>query len=314
MPMPSRAISSTSSPVRCPAAVLLGLGLAAGASFAQPLELRELGEVRAFGWRLGDVIERRAEVTLPTPWRLEAASLPQPRRGPALELREARWEAAPPLRPWDGRHRLVLRYQLMRSPPEPRLMELPAVELRATGGGGPSRVLRLDAVPLLVSPLAPEPAPTQRGFGALRPDAPPPQMETTALRTRLALAATAAALLGATLASAWFGWPRGRHPRPFDEAWRELRRLPAEPDAAQWRAALSVLHRALDRRAGRTLFVADLDGFLAQFPPLAPLRGELQGFFAWSRRAFFAPGDGVEPHAAALRALCRRARSLERGL
>ncbi|WP_157266231.1 nonribosomal peptide synthetase MxaA [Azohydromonas aeria] len=311
MPMPSRA---TSCKAEAPLPWLLGLALLAAtapaAAQAAPVVQWREDAPRTYGHQIGDLVERRAAVRVPPGLRLDAASLPVPRPGASVELREACWEAPPWWRP-GGESTLLLRYQVLRSPPEPALLELPPVLLRFEGGERPQQ-LRLDGVPILVSPLVPEPAPERRGFGALQPDVPPPLIDTQALGTRLALeSGTALALLG-VLAWRRLVVPRRRGLPPFEEAWQGLRRLPDTPqDAAAWRQGLTLLHRALDRSAGQRLFAPGLDAFLLRRPELAPLHADLERFFEQSRAAFFAPGDTPAGDLAWLKALCRRARDLD---
>ena len=74
------------------------------------------------------------------------------------------------------------------------------------------------------------------------------------------------------------------------------------------------LHAALDATAGRVLFADAVDGFVADHPHYAPLRGELLRFFELSRGAFFS--GTAEPVATEMRWLLDVARSLrdaERG-
>ncbi|NML17411.1 hypothetical protein [Azohydromonas caseinilytica] len=303
MPMPSRV---TSFRVELVAAGLLAT--APAPALAQTVQLHEI-EPRTFGYQLGDLIERHAEVSVPAGWRLDEASLPVPKPGFAIELREARWEKPPWWRP-GGTFRLTLRYQVLGSPPAPQLLELPPVLLRFEGKR--PQGVRLDGVPVMVSPLVPEPAPERRGFGALQPDLPAPLIPVQPLKARLAAEGLIAVLLLGGLALETWGWPGRRVERPFDQAWRTLRRLPDETSAAQWRQALAVLHQALNRSAGEVLFAPGLDEFLARKPAFAPLRPELERFFALSRRSFFAPGSEDIPDPGWLKGLCRRARALER--
>jgi mxaA protein len=288
---------------------LLAMAVAAQVVQAQAVQLKETPP-RTFGYQLGDLVERQAAFHLPRGLRLDPASLPMARPNAALELRDVRWEAPAWWRLGDT-YKLHLRYQVLRSPAEPRLMDLPPVVLRFQGGSRPQDV-RLDAVPILVSPLVPEPPPERNGFGAWQPDVPPPLIEAGATRTRLALESIAAVLLLGGLTVGRFGWPGRRPQRPFDDAWRVLRRFPQAPSAALWQEALTALHRALDRSHGQVLFVQGLDGFIAQRPGFAPLRADLGSFFERSRLGFFAPGDEGTPDMAWLKALCRRARALER--
>jgi mxaA protein len=293
-------------------ALAFALALVAGPAAAQVVQLRESAP-RTFGYQVGDLVERHAEITVPRGLRLGEASLPVSRPGASLELREAGWEPPPW---WHGgdTYRLHLRYQVLRSPPSPRLMDLPPVVLRfqASQGEGRTQELRLDGVPIMVSPLVPEPPPQRNGFGPLQEDMLPLLIAADATRLRLAGELVVAALLLGTLALGRLGWPGRRRQRPFADAWRALRRLPAAAGIEEWRQALAALHRALNRAHGEVLFAQGLDAFLARQPAFAPLRPELERFFYLSRQAFFAPGGAVEADAAWLKALCRRARALER--
>lgn len=312
MPMPSRVISCrVETPLPWPLWLALLMAVAPVAAQEAPVVRLREDAPRTFGYQLGDLVERRAALSVPRGLRLDPASLPAPRPGASVELREARWEAPPWWRP-GGDFQLLLRYQVLRSPPEPTLLELPPVLLRFEGVPR-AQQLRLDGVPILVSPLVPEPPPERRGFGALQPDRPAPAIDTQFLGTRLVLeGCTVLALLGA-LAWRRLGGLRRQGVPPFDEAWQALRRLPDTPDAAAWRQGLTLLHRALDRSAGQRLFAPGLDGFLARRPELAPLRADFERFFRQSRTAFFAPGGAAAGDLAWLRALCRRARELESG-
>ncbi len=292
-----------------PSVLLAPALLAIGSACAQSVQLREV-ELRRFGYQLGDLVERRAEVDIPAGLRLDMESLPAPRLGASLELREARWEPPPWWRP-GGSATLLLRYQVLRSPSAPQLLDLPPVTLRFAGAARPQEA-RLDGLPILVSPLVPDPPPERRGLGALQPDLPPPLIQTHLLRSRLAAEALVAVLAGAVLLGSLLGWPWRRQAKPFALAWRQMRRLPEPASAAHWRQAMTVLHHALDLSAGEALFAPGLDGFLARRPAFAPLRPELERFFELSRRTFFAPGGEAIPELGWLKALCRRARLLER--
>jgi mxaA protein len=137
-------------------------------------------------------------------------------------------------------------------------------------------------------------------------------MATAPLRSRLAAEALVAVLAGAILAWGALGPRWRRQVQPFETAWRQMRRLPEPASAAHWRQALTALHQALDRSAGEALFAPGLEAFLARRPAYAPLRPELERFFELSRRTFFAPGGEAIPELGWLKALCSRARALER--
>lgn len=284
--------------------------LAASAQAAPPPTPRLLraSEPRAFGWFLGDEIEREAWVSLPAGWRLLPPSLPTPREnGAGLELRSLR------VAPQGEALHLQLRYQVMRSPAQARSLEMPPLKLQLAGPGGAEQTVRVEAWPVLVAPLAPEVAPTRRGLGPLRPDRPPPAAEDPSRPLRLAAEAALALLAAASLARArWGAWWRRGPQRPLAAACKQLNRLPAELALPAQQQALRSLHHALNRTAGQVLAASGLAAFCRQRPAFAPHAVALQQFFAQSDRLFFA-AQPLPPEAwQAVRQLARALRDAER--
>ena len=190
---------------RAAAALLIVAALAAPARAQTESARVEVDEPRAYGWMVGDVVERSVRLVLPPGTVVDAASLPQPgRRGQALELRHVAFR--------QGRE-LWLEYQVMLSPPEPRVLEMPGFELQLRDAAGRASALRVDAWPVGVVPLVAREAPSRRGFGELQPDLPPPPVATDGHRRRLAAAlalslVVAAYLLHVQIALPW--WARRR--------------------------------------------------------------------------------------------------------
>jgi mxaA protein len=292
----------------------LGAALACGTAVASAQGLRmSIDEPRAFGHFVGDVVTRRIVVMAPAPLVLDSAALPQlGRRGSALELRrlDVRRGSGP-----DGgaRYELRLDYQVFLAPTEARVLELPPLPLRFTGGPRVEEV-RADAWPLVVAPLGPVEVSPREGLGELRPDRAPPLIDTRPTRLRLAAYAALALPLAAYLASIYLvaPWWLRRH-RPFGNAWREVRELPADASLAQTQAAIRRVHEAFNRSAGQVLFERGIDGFVARAPRFAPLRDEIASFFERSREAFFGASSEPARDAAWLVEFARRCRDVERG-
>jgi mxaA protein len=263
----------------------------------------EVVEPRAFGYSVGAVLQRRVQLQIPAGLALDLSALPQARRpGQALELRAARLVGS----------ELRLDYQVFLAPTEVRTLEMPPLQLRFSGPAG-ERFLRIDAWPVTVAPLVPIDVSPREGLGEMRPDTAPLPIDTSARQGRLLVYAAGLALLLAYLAHVYVGLPWwGRRRRPFAQAWRELRSLPARPTQAQRRAALQQLHQALNRSAGEVVFEAGLADFVAAHPRFAPLRHDLERFFQHSHEEFFA-GRGGEADVAWLRALGCACRDAERG-
>lgn len=273
----------------------------------------EAGEPRAYGYQVGDAVQRRISVHVPAGWTLDEASLPRPGgRGQALELRRVARHSESEA--GGQRHELLLDYQVFLAPAAVRTVEIAPFRLRFAAAGRVEELL-VEAWPVTIAPLVQAEAPTRRGLGDLQPDRPPMPIDTAAQRQRLVACAVIAALLLAGLALAYLGPPwRAARNRPFGVAWRHVRGLPADPPEARWREACLQLHEALNRTAGEVLFERGLDGFVAQRPAFATLRDDLERFLRLTRAEFFGGAARGAGDAKWLVALCRRCRDAERGL
>jgi len=280
-------------------AALLVLAIAAGTASAATVE-----QPRAFGHVIGDVLTQRVL--------LEQAGRPQqPGTLPStaridlwLERRPSRIETDA-----EGRRWLAIDYQVINAPRALTAVSLPALSI-ATASGEP---LALPAWPISIGPLTPLEVAAQGDLQPLRPDRPVAPLPTYALGQQLKFSVLA--LLAVLVA--WLGWWAWRNRReaqqlPFANAWRELKRIgdPASPEA--WR----VLHRALNRSAGRVVHHASLPQLMAEAPYLRPLLPRLEEFYRESTRRFFfaesvaaaAQPEGAYP----LRPLCRALRDAEK--
>jgi mxaA protein len=299
--------------MRVLAAILM---LASAGALAQPAPVQldhRVDDARAFGWRVGDVVERVVRLQVPPGLRLDEASLPAAGRpGGQIELVRIDREGEP-----DAREQVLrLRYQVFLAPDRPRALELPPIELRFAGGARP-QALRVDAWPLVVAPITQaEPSP-RTGLGLLRPDHPAPQIDTRSERVTLAVCAVVAAVLLGwlllwPLGSAWW---LAQH-RPFARAERSVRRLlPREGGSpGEIEAACRALHAAFDAQARGVVMAADAVTHARSVRWMAPLADEIARFYTASRTQFFAPSGNERARldAATLRAFAARLRDAER--
>jgi mxaA protein len=283
--------------MRAAALGLLWVGAAQAATLQATTE-----EPRAFGYQVGDVVQRRITVEVPEGLVLDENSLPRPgARGTALELRALRQKAVA------KGAQIELYYQVFLSPVEARTLEMPSFTLRYEGVPR-AQELRIESWPVTVAPLMPVEVSPRTGLGELQPDAAPPLFDTRAQSARLlAYAALLAALL-AYLAFVYFGLPWwGSQRRPFALAWRQLN--PALP----WREACQRVHAALNQSAGEVLFENGVDRFTTRHRAFAPLKEDILRFLRLSQREFFEGGARDADDAAWLTGFCKRCRNAERG-
>ncbi|CAN7464850.1 calcium incorporation protein MxaA [Variovorax paradoxus] len=272
---------------------------AAAATTAATIE-----QPRSFGHVLGDVLTQR--VLLEHHGRpIEPGALPTAARIDLwLERRPARIETDA-----QGKRWLAVEYQVINAPRALAAISLPALTIATASGPA----LALPAWPVSIGPLAPVEAFGQGDLQPLRPDRPVAALATYPIEQHLKFSLLA--LLAVLLAwLAWWAWRNMREAQqlPFAHAWRELKRIddPASPEA--WR----VLHRALNRSAGRVVHGASLPQLLADAPYLRPLQPRLEDFYREStRRFFFAESTAAPAEAQAaypLKPLCRALRNAEK--
>ncbi len=269
---------------------------AAAATIEQP---------RSFGHVLGDVLTQR--VLLEHQGRpLEPGLLPAAARIDLwLERRPSRIETDA-----EGRRWLAIEYQLINAPRALTAISLPALTI-ATGSGP---AIALPAWPVSIGPLTPAETFGQGDLQPLRPDRPVAALATHPIEQHLKLSLLA--LLAVLLAwLAWWAWRNMREAQqlPFAHAWRELKRI---DDPASSPEAWRVLHRALNRSAGRVVHGASLPQLLADAPYLRPLQPRLEDFYRESTRRFFfaeSAAAPAQPQAAyPLKPLCRALRNAEK--
>jgi len=251
-------------------AALLAIAMTAGAASAATIE-----QPRAFGHVIGDVLTQR--VLLEEAGRpLQHGALPSTARIDLwLERRPSRIETDA-----EGRRWLAIDYQVVNAPRALTAISLPALSI-ATASGPP---LALPAWPISIGPLTPLDVLAEGDLQALRPDRPVAALPTHAVQQQLKLSLLALLAVFA----AWLGWWAWRNQReaqqlPFANAWRELKRLGDSASPEAWR----VVHRALNKCAGRVVHGASLPQLLAEAPYLRPLQPRLEDFYRESTRRFF---------------------------
>ena len=290
-----------------------GFFLWASAGLADDIEISAQNP-RPFGYVIGDVFEQELLLSAKAGQTLDQKQLPKPGRLNAwLELRNLTLNESS-----NGdttTYRVKLRYQLPNAPVAVRVIELPAQRFVFTSGRRPIEIKSTEW-PITIGPLTPDEVLARDGLEAMRADAPPRLIDTTGVKQRLTGYAAALAALLLYWCYRYFGIPYlNRQRRPFTQAYREVDKLArgAEPNAYQ--RALEQLHRALNETAGKSLFVDNIDPFLANRPIPPGLAVMTREFFQASRNEFFAGGGANEHYSIAwMRDFCRAWRDVERGV
>ncbi|MBV8209074.1 MAG: hypothetical protein JO133_03330 [Burkholderiaceae bacterium] len=261
-------------------------GSAAAAVFAAvlmwltPTRAVEVIEPRAFGYTVGDALQRQVIVDRNRDGALDPASLPKPGRyGRWFQLREV--VALP-----DG---VRLAYQIINTPMHLEAENLPSLDVHVIDPGGRSRDADIGPFTIMVGPVSSIGPNETIDADKVRPDLNPKPIDTSGLRRRILgyalMLVVLAAVQLAPILTRRLGWRRAG---PFARALRALRqRALRASDPATRSAALLRLHAAFDEVAGRTLALDNVQDLFASHPWLAPARASVETLLAESRASFF---------------------------
>lgn len=302
------------------ASIIFGLGLvrSAGAGEADVVKSITIRAPRDMGYFAGDLVKADIDILVDDTYALEDASLPH--AGPIAYWLDLRTIDVVPHRAAGGTRRYTVRilYQNFYDALDARPQEIPTFPITFSNGttkvsaNVPPWTIGVSSLREIAPPVKTDPK------DYLRADEPAPYMRVGSLWWGTA-AAVGAALLALVVLAYDRAWgPFGTRPaRVFSGAVRTLRALAARPDSdSAYLEALLILHRGIDRTAGRRVLADDLPVFLDRHPLFAQLRDSFASFFAASRQAFF----GSDPSRAktdfgfvSLRAFARQLAAIERG-
>lgn len=282
-----------------------------GSGFAIDIEIAAHNP-RPFGYVVGDTVSRELTLSVKPGYALDEKNLPKPGRLSAwLELRSIDVSEMPAKH---GRQYLVnLTYQLPNSPTDVKVVELPADKFSFIGPGK-----SIDATsgewPITLAPITPGEVLARDGLEALRPDVLPTGVDATPMRRRLIGYGLALGVILLYWAYRYFGIPYlAKTRRPFTRAYRDLNRLSQQD--SNFLRAVERIHRAFNETAGRSVFIENVDQFLASHGADANLKSLTQQFFELSRKEFFGSA-AYNSHRSLdwLLNFCRAWRDVERGI
>lgn len=287
--------------------------------------LETIDPVQRVGYTVGDVIEREVILTVKMPYKLIETSLPIPGyekryRGQliGIELKSIHHKKNESKN--ETSHRIKLAYQIFTNNVVAKNAALGPEYLNLINTKNSKEVVkyRLPSLDIAISPIA--------IFGQVKvennmspflgPLLMANQHETRLLYTSLGLLLIS--LLGLLYILGKNAW-LPRMGGIFAKAYRQLRKLPKSQAGLQ--QAVSIVHQAINRTAGMSVFNDNMQAFLQQHPKFSPLSAEFTLFFGLSRQVYFEPSFQLEDAFGAandplqwLVQFTRRCRDCERGL
>ena len=277
--------------------------------------------VKDVGYTVGDVLQRQITLTIKKPYYLVEESLPiigfeKTYRGQPIGVNLAGLKHTKKDEGEQIVHQLTLDYQIFTSSVVAKRAAVLAEYVRLVNTSDKEDLVkyRIPMWEFVISPLS--------VFGQIKVEDDMSQfrgpllMDASKEKLRLKMLSVllALSLLGLLYILGKNAW-LPRMGGPFAKAFRNIKKQDNTPQGIQ--SAVSSMHAALNTSAGNSLFMNNLDDFLAKKPAFSVIKSEINQFFDLSRQVFFEPNAkhdvGAEP-VAWLKQFCRRCRDCERGL
>lgn len=272
------------------------------------------------GYTVGDVIERKVELTIKAPYKLIETSLPivgyeKRYRGQLIGIELKSMTHTKDEDDASTVHTIELAYQVFTNNVVAKNASLGPEYLQLINTKNPKDLVkyRIPSLSIAISPIS--------IFGAVKVENNmsqfrPPLLLSDARETQwlkgslIVLALSLVVLLYIVGKHAWLPRMGGA----FAKAFRSQRKLPN--NFAGLQGALSQVHTAFNTTAGYSVFSNNLNHFLSQYPQFKPAQSAIDAFFALSRQVHFeqnTPQDIASAKAWLLK-FTRQCRDCERGL
>lgn len=285
------------------------------------VNIKMVDPVKDVGYTVGDIVTREITLTVKKPYYLVEESLPivgyeKTYRGQPIGVYLSGLKHTKKDEGEQIVHHLTLDYQIFTSSVVAKRAAVLAEYVRLINTTNKEDLVkyRIPMWEFVISPLS--------VFGQIKVEDDMSQfrgpllMDASKEKTRLKILLTllALSLLGLLYILGKNAW-LPRMGGPFAKAFRQIKKQDNTPQGIQ--SAVSSMHAALNAAAGNSLFLNNLDEFLAKKPAFNAIKTEINQFFGLSRQVFFEPNAkhqvGADP-VAWLKQFCRRCRDCERGL
>lgn len=285
------------------------------------VSIKTVDPVKDIGYVVGDILQRKITLTIKKPYFLVDESLPiigfeKTYRGQPIgvylsDLKHTKNDEGDQIV-----HELTLDYQIFTSSVVAKRAAVLADYVRLVNTSDKNELVkyRIPMWEFVISPLS--------VFGQIKVEDDMSQFRGPLLldankdksRLKIMLVVFALSLLGLLYIVGKGAW-LPRMGGPFAKGFREIKKQDNSPQGIQ--NAVASMHTALNASAGNSLFINNLDEFLAKKPAFKHIQAEINQFFNLSRQVFFestAKHDISGEPVTWLKQFCRRCRDCERGL
>lgn len=274
----------------------------------EPITRFDLQAPKPYGYVIGDEIRHRIVVETRQQLDIVQGSIPATgERNRWLNLKDAKLTTQTTEE--GKRYLLDLTYQVFYSPLEVKMLKIPAFTLRFQQNDNQIE----QAVPdwfFTLSPLHELAIRKEEGKIYLRPDVQPVLIDTGSYKKGVVIALSIFAASGCYLAYCFGLFPWVTQRKHFKNACKKISGLTRQ----QLDQALTAIHQAINDTYSKPLFKHGLADFYAQQPEFKQLAQQIEWFFAFSDRYFFAGRTYcTEEEFSQLKSLCLDCRKIERG-
>lgn len=275
--------------------------------------------VRDAGYVVGDILERTLTLEVKKPYQLVKESLPivgyeHRWRGQKSGIELVDINTVEKDHADSVTHTITLAYQVFTTNrvAKPAALRAEALRVRNTKTGKMWQY-KVPAFTFRISPLS--------VYGAVKldeemyPFTPPLTLDNSKeiFNIKILAGILAVALLGLLYILGTHAW-LPRMGAPFAKAYRAIKKLTDTPEDIQ--KAVTIVHQALNKTAGGSVFNNNLSTLIASRPAFAPAQSEIKQFFNLSQQVFFEDGQQITQQNPKdwLLQLCLQLRHCERGL
>ncbi|SFK65905.1 hypothetical protein [Methylophaga sulfidovorans] len=256
-----------------------------------PGQIIKMDQGRSYGLMVGDIIEHQYLIAIDTDYSLSPSSLPvEGELTYWLDLNSVNMSSEQ--RGGKTLYHLTLRYQTFYAPLDVRALLIPDQQLVFTDSSNQRFEITLPEWHFTMSPIK-EVVSSGIGNddgsnGFMKADIAPRTHSLSRYQTPIIIYA-GLLILCLLIWSALTGLLPKFNTSPFHVAKRHIKRIRRQKNmtSEQVQRGMQAMHDAFNARASHTVFAAQIDDFIKQYPQFNACRTQIEDFFQQSRNVFF---------------------------